>query len=54
MDELVKELVKRAGLTEDEAKAAARVVVDWLKHDDNRRKIIAAATLASAVAARAI
>lgn len=53
MDELAKELVKRAGLTEDEAKAAARVVVDWLKHDDNRKKIIAA-TIASAVAARAI
>jgi len=35
-------LVKRAGLTEDQAEAAARVVVDWLKHDDNRKKIIAA------------
>jgi polyhydroxyalkanoate synthesis regulator phasin len=53
MDDLAKELVKRAGLTEDEAKAAARVVVEWLKHDANRKKIIAAA-LASAVAARAI
>ncbi len=56
MDDLAKELVKRAGLTEDEARAAAQVVVDWLKHDDNRKKILAAAaaTIASAVAVRAI
>lgn len=48
--------MKKAGLTEDQAKAAARVVVDWLKHDDNRQKILAAAsaTIASAVAVRAI
>jgi hypothetical protein len=51
MDELVRELKERAGLSEEQAKAATEVVVDWLKHDDNRKKILAAAavTIASAV-----
>lgn len=51
MDGLVKELVKRAALSEEQAKAATEVIVDWLKHDDNRKKILAAAaaTIASAV-----
>jgi len=52
MDDLIKELVDRAGLSEEQAKAAAEVVVDWVKDADKRKKILAAAvatTIASAV-----
>ena len=48
MDELVKELMDRAGLSEEQAKAAAEVVVEWVKDADKRKKIIAA-TVASTV-----
>jgi hypothetical protein len=44
----------RAGLTEDETRAAARVVVDCLKHGNCRKRTIAAATIASAAAVRTI
>lgn len=58
MDELIKELMKRAGLTETQAKAAAAVFIDYMKHEDHRKKVVAlaasAATIASAVAVRAI
>jgi hypothetical protein len=50
MDELIDELMKRAGLSEAQARAAARVLAEWLKHDDKRKKLIAAVT-ASMVAA---
>jgi len=52
MDELIKELVDRAALSEEQAKAAVEVVVDWVKDEDKRKKILAAAvatTIASAV-----
>jgi inosine-uridine nucleoside N-ribohydrolase len=52
MDDLVKELVDRAGLSEAQAKAAAEVVVEWVKDEDKRKKILAAAvatTIAAAV-----
>jgi len=41
-----------AGLSEEQAKAVAEVVVDWVKDEDKRKKILAAAvatTIASAV-----
>ena len=52
MDQLVKELMDRAGLSEEQAKAAAEVIVEWVKDEDKRKKILAAAvatTIASAV-----
>ena len=52
MDDLIKELVDRAGLSEAQAKAAAEVVVEWVKDEDKRKKILGAAvaaTIASAV-----
>jgi hypothetical protein len=52
MDELIRELVERTGLSEEEARAAARVLVEWVKDEDKRKKILAAAvptTIASAV-----
>ncbi|MFI5281846.1 MAG: hypothetical protein ACHQ0J_01795 [Candidatus Dormibacterales bacterium] len=51
MEELTKVLMEKAGLTEAQAKATTKEVVEWLKHDDNRKKILAAAsaTIASAV-----
>ena len=52
MDDLIKELVDRAGLSEEQAKAAADVVVEWVKDEDKRQKILAAAvatTIAAAV-----
>src|SRR5512142_475896 len=33
MDELVRDLVRRAGLSEAQAKATAEVLVDWLRHE---------------------
>ena len=57
MDDLIMELVDRAGLSEDQAKAAAEVVVEWVKDEDKRKKILAAtvaSTVASAVVTGAI
>lgn len=58
MDELIEKLMKEAGLTEAQARAAVDVFVDYMKHEDNRKKVVAlaasAATIASAVAVRAI
>ena len=52
MEELVRLLIEKAGLSEVQAKAAAATVIEWLKHDDNRKKV--AAFTASAVAARVV
>jgi nucleoid DNA-binding protein len=56
MDELIKVLIEKAGLSEAQAKAVTKEIVEWLKHEDNRKTILAAAsaTIASAVAVRAI
>ncbi len=57
MDDLIKDLMEKAGLTEEQAKAALQVFLAYIKHDDNRKKVVqaaAAATIASAVAVRAI
>lgn len=57
MDELIKELQERAGLTDAQAKAAAEVVAEWMRDEDKRKKVIAAAvatTIASAVVTGAI
>jgi polyhydroxyalkanoate synthesis regulator phasin len=57
MDDLIKELVERARLSEEQAKAAAEVVVEWVKDEDKRKKILAAtvaSTVASAVVTGAI
>ena len=54
MDELIKELQERAGLTE---KAVAEVVAEWMKDEDKRKKVIAASfatVIASAVVTGAI
>ena len=57
MDDLIKELVEKAGLTDEQAQAALKVFLAYIKHDENRKKVVqaaAAATIASAVAVRAI
>ena len=57
MDELIKELQERAGLTDAQAKAAAEVVAEWMRDEDKRKKVITAAvatTIASAVVTGAI
>ena len=53
MDDLIKELVDRVGLSEEQAKAAAEVVVEWVKDEDKRKKILAA-TVASTVASAVV
>ena len=57
MDELIKELQERAGLSEAQAKAAVEVVAEWMKDEVKRKQVIAAAfatTIASAVVTGAI
>ena len=57
MDDLIKDLIEKAGLTEEQAKTALQVFLAYIKHDENRKKVVqaaAAATIASAVAVRAI
>jgi nucleoid DNA-binding protein len=58
MDELTKVLMEKAGLTEAQAKAAAEAVIEYMKHEDNRKKLVvlagASAAIASAVAVRTI
>ena len=58
MDELVKELVERAGLTEGQARAAAEVFLHNLNDEEKRKKLVALAaastTIASAVVVGAI
>ena len=57
MDELIKDLQERAGLSEAQARAAAEVIVEWMKDEDRRKKVITAAvatTIASAVVTGAI
>ena len=51
MDELIKELADRAGLTEAQAKAAAEVVVEWVKDENKRKKILTAAVAATIASA---
>jgi len=53
MDDLIKELVDRAGLSEEQAKAAVEVVVEWVKDEDKCKKILAA-TVASTVASAVV
>jgi nucleoid DNA-binding protein len=57
MEELEKELIEKAGLTEQQAKAAVTVFLAYVKDEENRKKVVlaaTAATIASAVAVRAI
>jgi len=57
MEQLEKELIEKAGLTEQQAKAAVRVFLGYIKGEKNRDKVLlaaASATIASAVAVRAI
>lgn len=54
MEELEKEMIEKAGLTEEQAKAAVRVLLAYIKDEERRNKVVLAATIASAVAARAI
>lgn len=57
MDDLIKDLIEKAGLTEEQAKTALKVFLAYIKHDENRKKVVqaaAAATIASAVGVRAI
>jgi nucleoid DNA-binding protein len=52
MDELVQELVAKAGLDDAQAKAAVEVFLEYMKHEEHRKKVIQAAvatTIASAV-----
>ena len=51
MDDLVKQLIERAGLSQEQAEAAAKVVVDYMKDDGNRKKITALAAIAATTAA---
>ena len=57
MDDLIKELVEKAGLSEEQARAALQVFLAYIKHDENRKKVVTAAvaaTTASLVAARVV
>lgn len=57
MDELIKDLQERAGLSEQEAKAAADYFAELLRDEDRRKKAVlaaVAATTASAVVTGAI
>lgn len=57
MDELIKDLQERAGLSEQEAKAAADYFTELLRDEDRRKKAVlaaVAATTASAVVTGAI
>lgn len=49
MDDLIKELVQKAGFSQAQAEAAAKVVVDFMKKDDNRKKIAAIAATTAAI-----
>jgi hypothetical protein len=52
VDDLTKDLMERAGLSEAQAKAAAEVVAKHLRDEQKRKKVVTAAmaaTVASAV-----
>lgn len=51
MDDLVKALIEKAGLTQEQAEAAAKVVVEFMKHDGNAKKVAALAAMAATTAA---
>ena len=51
MDDLIKELIDKAGLSEAQAKAAGQVFIDYLREEKNRKKAIALAATAAATAA---
>jgi hypothetical protein len=53
MDHLVKVLMDRAGLSAEQARAAAEVMIEWVKDEDKRKKILAA-TVASTVASAVV
>lgn len=57
MDDLIKDLIDKAGLTDEQAKAALQVFLAYIKHEENRKKVVlaaVAATTASLVAARVV
>lgn len=49
MEDLINELVEKAGLSRTQAEVAARVVVEYLKRGDNRKKIAALAATTAAI-----
>jgi hypothetical protein len=57
MDELIKALQEKVGLSEPQAREAAQVVAELLRDDEKRKKIVTAAvatTISSAVVTGAI
>jgi hypothetical protein len=57
MDELIRELQEQAGLSDEQAKLAATYIVELLKDEEKRKKVVLAAlsaTIASAVVTGAI
>jgi nucleoid DNA-binding protein len=51
MDELINELMEKAGLSEAQARAAAEVFIEHLKDEKKRQKAVALAGLAATTAA---
>ena len=49
MEDLIKELVEKAGLSPAQAEAAARVVIEYLKRKDKRNALIALAATTAAI-----
>ena len=49
MKDLIKELVEKAGLSQAQADAAARVVVDYLRNEKKRKAIVALAATTAAI-----
>ena len=47
MDELIKELKEQAGMLDQQAKVAAAYIVELLKDEDRRKKVVIAATSAT-------
>jgi hypothetical protein len=47
MDELIKDLKEQAGLSDEQAKVAAAYIVELLKDEDRREKVLLAATSAT-------
>lgn len=49
MEDLIKEFMEKAGLSQAQAEAAARVVVDFMKHEDKMKSIAALAATTAAI-----
>lgn len=47
MDELIEELKEQAGLSDEQAKVAAVYIVELLRDEDRRKKVLLAATSAT-------